>query len=100
MTDVRHILANATDSYFGNVPPLIELGNTAQRTAADVELLDSLSDRDLIAFRNHIHSPAYICAHANSFRDRDWVDMSELRLFLREQTIMLESPLKSAILIG
>ncbi|KAJ6609404.1 hypothetical protein B0H10DRAFT_2225929 [Mycena sp. CBHHK59/15] len=70
-------------------------GNTAQRTAADVELLDSLSDRDVIAFRNHIYSPAYIRAHADLFRDRDWVDASELRLFLREQ--MLESPLESAI---
>ncbi|KAF7326552.1 hypothetical protein MVEN_02608400 [Mycena venus] len=74
----------------------VPIGNSTQRTAADVELIDSLSGRDVIEFRNHIYSPAFIRANAAFFHDREWIDTSELRQFLRERGVMLESPVESA----
>ncbi|KAJ6631823.1 hypothetical protein B0H10DRAFT_1937586 [Mycena sp. CBHHK59/15] len=55
------------------------------RTAADDDLIDSLSGRDLIAFRDYIHSPAHIRSNAAVFLDNAWIDLSELRSFLRER---------------
>ncbi|KAJ7693159.1 hypothetical protein B0H17DRAFT_1060317 [Mycena rosella] len=55
------------------------------RTAVDDDLIDSLSGRDLIAFRDYIHSPAHIRSNAAVFLDNAWIDVSELRSFLRER---------------
>ncbi|KAJ6551069.1 hypothetical protein B0H10DRAFT_2242415 [Mycena sp. CBHHK59/15] len=54
-------------------------------TAAADDLIDSLSGRDLIAFRDYIHSPAHIRSNAAVFLDNAWIDLSELRKFLRER---------------
>ncbi|KAJ6605718.1 hypothetical protein B0H10DRAFT_2440161 [Mycena sp. CBHHK59/15] len=57
----------------------------SKHISTDQELIDSLSVRDLMQFRHYIHSPAYICAHAEVFLDNAWINISELRDFLLER---------------
>ncbi|KAJ7084961.1 hypothetical protein C8R44DRAFT_894074 [Mycena epipterygia] len=69
-----------------------------KHTAADLEIIDSLSGRDLIEFRNYVRrcgpritmipvacSPAYIRTNAAVFFDNDWIDIADLSDFLLER---------------
>ncbi|KAJ6567702.1 hypothetical protein DFH09DRAFT_1469076 [Mycena vulgaris] len=60
------------------VPAAPDFSNAAILLPADRELLDTLSGRDLMDFRNFIHSPR---ANATIFLDNDWIKVSELRDF-------------------
>ncbi|KAJ7869351.1 hypothetical protein B0H13DRAFT_2350999 [Mycena leptocephala] len=53
--------------------------------AANIELLDNQSGRDLIEVR--AHSSAYICEHGGIFFTCDWIDTSELRQSLVEHNV-------------
>ncbi|KAJ7694786.1 hypothetical protein B0H17DRAFT_1198947 [Mycena rosella] len=54
----------------------------SKHTAADLELLDSLSARQLMDFRNHMYNPGYIAANAGMFLDHEWIDIRSLRQHL------------------
>ncbi|KAJ7182286.1 hypothetical protein C8R43DRAFT_1115930 [Mycena crocata] len=54
------------------------LGADSRRSTSDQALLDGLSGRDVMEFRNFIYSPAYIRANAGLFLDNDWIIISEL----------------------
>ncbi|KAJ6602957.1 hypothetical protein B0H10DRAFT_2230061 [Mycena sp. CBHHK59/15] len=58
----------------------------SKHTPADREFLDSVSARQLMEFRNHVYSPAYIELNAGKFLDHEWVDISGLKQYLRRQT--------------
>ncbi|KAJ6583757.1 hypothetical protein B0H10DRAFT_2234731 [Mycena sp. CBHHK59/15] len=58
----------------------------SKHTPADREFLDSVSARQLMEFRNHVYSPAYIELNAGKFLDHEWVDISGLKQYLRCQT--------------
>ncbi|KAJ6470156.1 hypothetical protein DFH09DRAFT_1294366 [Mycena vulgaris] len=47
-------------------------------TTDEDPLIDSLSGRGLMEFRNYMHSPAYIHAHTTDFLDTAWIDLAEL----------------------
>ncbi|KAJ6603588.1 hypothetical protein DFH09DRAFT_1354717 [Mycena vulgaris] len=68
--------------------------NDAPLSSTERELLDSLSGRDLMDFRNFIYSPTYIRANAAMFLDNEWIKVSELRDFLsrRDQPVLVSFP--------
>ncbi|KAJ6473012.1 hypothetical protein C8R45DRAFT_1103610 [Mycena sanguinolenta] len=57
------------------------------RTASELELLDSLSGRDVMEFQNHIYPPSFIRANRGLFSDRNWIDIAELQLFLHQRSL-------------
>ncbi|KAJ7206755.1 hypothetical protein GGX14DRAFT_567831 [Mycena pura] len=51
----------------------------APRRVLTVRLLDSLSVREVVDFRNYVYAPTYISSHAPQFLDLKWIDISLLR---------------------
>ncbi|KAK7034090.1 hypothetical protein R3P38DRAFT_3496289 [Favolaschia claudopus] len=47
--------------------------------------LDSLSGRDVIRFRDYMHSPAEIRKNPEKFQGRAWIDVFEVRQWLAQQ---------------
>ncbi|KAJ7867305.1 hypothetical protein B0H13DRAFT_2281228 [Mycena leptocephala] len=72
--------------YFLETPATYDPNAASTRTdlsAADRCLLDTISVRELTAFRNHVHTPHFIVSHAPRFLDHRWIDVTLLREFLK-----------------
>ncbi|KAJ6596762.1 hypothetical protein B0H10DRAFT_1959922 [Mycena sp. CBHHK59/15] len=54
-----------------------------KHSTADQQPIDSLPARVLIGFRSSIYTPAHIHSHAHRFLDNNWIDIDELKEFLR-----------------
>ncbi|KAF7367934.1 hypothetical protein MSAN_00858400 [Mycena sanguinolenta] len=57
-------------------------GRSSQHTPADRELIESVSARQLVQFRDYVFSSAYIKSNAERFLFFDWIDPVALRNFL------------------
>ncbi|KAK6971991.1 hypothetical protein R3P38DRAFT_3487128 [Favolaschia claudopus] len=64
---------------------------TAQSRASQRRRLDSLSGRDVIRFRDYMHSPAEIRKNPEKFQGRAWIDVFEVRQWLAQQNTRLRS---------
>ncbi|KAJ6487043.1 hypothetical protein C8R45DRAFT_1214268 [Mycena sanguinolenta] len=69
------------------------------RTASDLELLDSLSGRDVREVQNRIYPPSFIRANRGLFSDRNWINIAELRLFLHQRSLWNSAQQTTATLI-
>ncbi|KAK7008311.1 hypothetical protein R3P38DRAFT_3280934 [Favolaschia claudopus] len=54
-------------------------GITTRYAAADLALIDSLSGRDVIQFRDYMFSPADIRSNPQKFHGRSWINITHLR---------------------
>ncbi|KAJ7174239.1 hypothetical protein C8R43DRAFT_1230903 [Mycena crocata] len=70
------------------------LGADSRRTPSEQALLDGLSGRDVMEFRNFIHSPAYIRVSAGILLNNDWIIISELADWLLTRNVRTPSRLR------
>ncbi|KAJ7869253.1 hypothetical protein B0H13DRAFT_2280827 [Mycena leptocephala] len=83
-----------TLKYFLETPATYDPNAASTRTdlsAADRCLLDTISVRELTAFRNYVHTPHFIVSNVPRFLDHRWIDVTLLREFLRASPAYLPS---------